>query len=202
MRHEDDGALQFGPDPEQVVLHRSAGEGVQRAERFVHQKHRRFDGQRAGDGDPLTHAAGKIFREAITEAFERELVEEPFHRRGDPVGALDLEAEGDVFEDGHPGEERVLLEDHRALGAGRSHRLAEGFDRALVGRDEAGDDVEQRRLAAARRPEQADEFARRDVEVDVFQCADGLRELFAHAADMHRRLRHFRSRGASAAADR
>ena len=44
-------------------------------------------------------------------------------------------------------------------------------DLAVVGEVEPGDEVEQRRLAAARRTHDRDELARRDVEVDAAQGA-------------------------------
>ena len=45
---------------------------------------------------------------------------------------------------------------------------------AAVGLDEPTDHTEQRRLSAARRTEQAHEFASSDVEVDRPQCLDDL----------------------------
>ncbi len=50
-------------------------------------------------------------------------------------------------------------------------RLAGDRDLALVGDVESRDEVQQRRLAAARRPHDRDELARRDVEVDAAQRA-------------------------------
>ena len=41
------------------------------------------------------------------------------------------------------------------------------FHRALGGREEAGHDVERRRLAGAIGPDQADDFALRDMEVHI-----------------------------------
>ena len=48
------------------------------------------------------------------------------------------------------------------------------------GRVEPAEDIEQRRLAGARRSEQHDEFALIDVEVDVAQC---MHLDFAHHID-------------------
>ena len=47
-------------------------------------------------------------------------------------------------------------------------------DRARRRLVDAGDEVEQRRLAGARRPHQRDEVALRDVEIDVDQHRDDL----------------------------
>ena len=54
-------------------------------------------------------------------------------------------------------------------GPGRGHRRAFDADRALLDRQEAADQVEERRLAAARRPEQRDELALPDRERNVVQ---------------------------------
>ena len=80
------------------------------------------------------------------------------------------EAVGDVVGHGQVGEQRVGLEDDAevALGRRQARDVAPGLLDAAGGlRLEAGDDAQQRGLAAARRPEEADELALRDVEVDV-----------------------------------
>jgi hypothetical protein len=51
----------------------------------------------------------------------------------------------------------------------------------LIGRLEARDDAQQRGLAAARRPEQRDQRARRHVQIDVFDGRE-FAELLADAA--------------------
>jgi len=80
--------------------------------------------------------------------------------------AADREAEGDILADREPGEERRLLEDQAAVGGRALDRIAEETDLARGRRLEPGDQVEQRRLAAARGAEQHHELARGDVEVD------------------------------------
>jgi hypothetical protein len=45
--------------------------------------------------------------------------------------------------------------------------VAEDLDRALVGRDERGEDPDRRRLARAVRAEEADDLARRHLQVDA-----------------------------------
>ena len=57
-----------------------------------------------------------------------------------------------------------------------------------IGSGEPADDPEQRRLAAPRRAEQADELATFDLEVDTAQGFDGLAtpaEHLVHAPDRH-----------------
>jgi hypothetical protein len=60
-----------------------------------------------------------------------------------------------------------VLEDDRAVGSGLGDRLAVEHDAAGIGPDEAADDVEERRLAAAGVADDRDELAVRDVEVDA-----------------------------------
>ena len=74
-------------------------------------------------------------------------------------GSPPAQAELDVAAHREPGKDAVLLEDHAAVRA-RARRSARR--RAAPGRrwaDEAADDVEQRRLAAARRADDRDELA-------------------------------------------
>ena len=81
--------------------------------------------------------------------------------------AGELQRELDVAAHREPREQRGLLE-HQPGAVGPHVDLAR---RRLV---EAGDEVEQRALAAARRAEQADELARRDVEGHAFERDDVL----------------------------
>src|SRR6185295_16268697 len=73
------------------------------------------------------------------------------------------QTEADIGLDAHPGKQAALLEHHGVL-----DRPAAGLDReaacALV--VEPCEDAQQRRLAAARRADDAQELARRDGEVD------------------------------------
>src|SRR5580700_10047283 len=90
--------------------------------------------------------------------------------------ALEQHAEADVFQDGVPGKQRVLLEHEGDVLRHRpAHRLAGDFDSAAGWRHQAADDVEQRGLAAAARPDQAEQFAAGDVERRVGKRADMLR---------------------------
>ncbi len=86
---------------------------------------------------------------------------------------LEHHPEVDVLENGVPREERVLLEYESNVVRHRSaDALAEDFDRTGGGRDEAAEDVEQRRLSAAARSDQAEQLAARDLERGPAQRAD------------------------------
>ena len=97
------------------------------------------------------------------------------------------QAEGDVLAHGQPGKQRVGLEHHAAVGARAGH-LASVEHHASAGRAiEAGDDAQQRGLAAAGRAEDGDEVVVADREVGRLQRpgrgvavarGEGARDLF------------------------
>ena len=95
-------------------------------------------------------------------------------RRRCLVPTLQLQRQLDVAFDGAPLEQAALLEGHAVVlvEAGLMRRLA--VDDQLAGRrlDQVGDQAQQRRLAAARRPDQRDELATVHGEVDVDQRVD------------------------------
>src|SRR6185312_4094811 len=82
-----------------------------------------------------------------------------------------------------------VLEHHAAIGPGPAHRPAVHAHLAVVGALEAGHQVEQRRLAAARRADQADELSVADGERHLAQrrghAARGRLEPFSDAADFN-----------------
>ena len=57
---EDHRLADLVVQPDHLVLHVPADQRVERRERLVEQHHRRVDGQRAGQPDPLLHAAGEL----------------------------------------------------------------------------------------------------------------------------------------------
>jgi hypothetical protein len=100
---------------------------------------------------------------------------------GDPppdlvlVDLLAAQAEGDVLEDVHVGEERVLLEDHVDVAPERrdaDHVTAVEEDLAGGRLLEAGDHPQGGRLAAARGAQQREELALGDPQVDALDRPD------------------------------
>ena len=174
VRDEDRGHVDLlvqAPQPgPQLLAHR----GVERAEGLVEQQHARLDGERPGERHALTLAAGELGRVAVGEAFQVDEAEQLV----DPVarlvlgGLADLEAEGDVVAHRHVLERRVVLKDEAdaALAGGGHGRVLAGDEHAAAVRVlQARDHAQQRRLAAAARPEQRRQRSVRDLERHVVE---------------------------------
>ena len=149
----------------------------QRSRRLVEDQEPRRHRKRLGDLEEV--AAGDAERRhAVREMpLEVHVVEQRAHRlRHVGIAAsqiLDRDCNPDVLGDGHVGQERGMLMDHRDPEALRQRRReavdgrAVEDDRAGVRRRRAGGDVHQRRLAGAVLAEQGVHLAREDVERDV-----------------------------------
>ena len=169
--HVDERDPDLKLDALELDLHLLAELQVERAERLVEQEHARVHDERPRQGDALLLAAREHRRAVLVAAGELDELE----RLARALLALALsdlallQAVGDVVEDRHVREERVLLEDgvHVALVGRRARDVAAADqDLALVGLLEAGDHPQRRRLAAAARPEQRQELALVDAQVD------------------------------------
>src|SRR6185437_15034845 len=82
---------------------------------------------------------------------------------------------GDVVEHRHVRIERVALEHHRDValaGLAIGDVLTVEEDAARAQRLDPGEDAQRCRLAGSRRPEQREEFARLDIEVEAVQCRE------------------------------
>ncbi|MCY1427207.1 hypothetical protein D9M71_430430 [compost metagenome] len=152
QEHRFGGAL---PHLQQKLLHLFAGKGIEGAERFVHQQHPRVGRQRPGQAHALLLATGQLpdapFAKAVEVDQGQHLAGLGFTLRSRYPGQF--QAEGDVAQHVLPGQQGVVLEHHAALGAGALDRHAVQGDAPAAGGDEAGDQVEQRGLAAAGRPQ-------------------------------------------------
>ncbi|MNI70606.1 hypothetical protein D3C73_1264280 [compost metagenome] len=139
---------------------------VESAEGFVHQQDLRVIGQCAGNGDTLHHPAGQLFGVVVGKAAQAHFV----HVVIDDVLALrrrhatPLEAELDVLAHRQPREQRVALEHHAAVRAGAFDLLAANVNLTRGRFGQAGGEIQQARLAAARRPHQHSELLVRHFE--------------------------------------
>src|SRR5581483_5397341 len=67
VRDKDNGASGFSPKALEFIMQQVARLRVQGGERLVHQQDVRLCSQRAGQGDALSHAAGKLVRVTVFE---------------------------------------------------------------------------------------------------------------------------------------
>ena len=169
--YEDRGHAGLALDALQLEAHLGAQLGVEIGQRLVEQEHFGPDHQGAGQGHPLLLAAGKLARIAPGEVGQSDEID----RLGDARRGLAArnpappQAEGDVVEHRHEGEQGVVLEDDAEIAPPRRQgidRLAADAHFPFVERREAGDQAQGRRLAAAAWAEQAGEAAGRGGEAD------------------------------------
>ena len=177
--------------------------GVERRQRLVEQQHRRLGRERARERNALLLSAGqlmRIFLRLVAQVHERQHFVDPSPDRVlRPFPAFEPIA--DVPGHRHVGKQRIRLEDDAEIAQAR--RDADEACTVLrhfagIGRLEAGDDPQQRGLAAARRTEKADEFAFVDVQADVVQRQDAAEPL----GDVAQRQKHGGSSWVASAAGR
>ncbi len=174
VRHHHHGGAAFRHDALQLVLQPGTGEGVERAERLVHQQQLGLHRQSPGDADALLHTAGNfvwmfVCRVRQANEFQSRLGAGLELRLGFACAEHALHAEVDVAVAGHPRQQRVVLEHHGAVRAWRVNFAAVAHHHARGWQRESGDEVEQGALAAAGMADQADELALGDVEVDALE---------------------------------
>ncbi len=169
MGDEDEGDADLALDALQLDLHLLAQLEVERAERLVEQQDLRVVHERTGQRDALLLAARQLRRPPLLVSgqldeleHERHLVANLVRRR-----AAAAQAERDVLEHAEVREERVALEDgvRRPLERRKVRHVGVAEeDPALADLLEAADHPQGGRLSAARRAQQREELARRDVE--------------------------------------
>ena len=133
----------------------------------------RLDGQRAGQVDPLLHPARQLRGIAVAETGQSDQIEQ-FPRAFAGLTPLQsfaqLQSIGDVVDHLAPWQQAGLLEHHGPVGSRARDVVAIEAKRAAVDGDEPGDGIEERRLAATRRADDADEVVARDVEAGAIDC--------------------------------
>ncbi len=190
VRDVDRGEPEPGVQLVDLCPHLVAQPRIEVRERLVEEHELRACDEPAGERDPLLLPAGELRRMAVEERArvdERRDLLDPLRRLRalDPARAQRV---ADVLPHGHVRPERVGLEDHPDVALVRRHVDARGGvehgavaerDRPGVGRLEACDAAQRRRLAAAARPEEDEELALLDLEVEVVDR--GRRRLAAEA---------------------
>ena len=134
----------------------------------------RTEHDRARERDALLLATGELSGKTFLVTLEVDELECRSHAPIDLRArkAAHLEGKRDVAVHIHVGEERVVLKNHADVASGgrrERHVLAAEQDAALLRQLEARDDLEQRGLAGAARPEDREELAGPDLEIDAVE---------------------------------
>ena len=181
MGDEDHRGRPALPDPQQLELEDLPRLRVDRRERLVHQQDLRLRREGPGEPRPLLHAAGELIRIRLLEAGEPDELDVLRDRSADVLPRRPGEPEPvrDVLVHRLPREEAEVLEDDRDAAGRRRHRGAVDPHLARGRQHQPVDAAQQRRLAAAARPDDRHDLALADRHVDVLedaQRAEALRE--------------------------
>ncbi len=177
----------------ELCAHLHAERGVEVRERLVHQEHLGLSDQRAAERDPLSLAARERGGTSFEQLRDVERLGDLAHAGADARARLvpRLHAEREVLPHVHVRVQRIALEDERDVAvARRDARDVAAVDRdAPVGRPlEPGEHPERRRLSAPRGPDEHEELAAPDLEVEVAHGCDRPEELVdAGERDVHGR---------------
>lgn len=169
---KDDGHAEILVDMLDLQLHMLAQLLVERPQRFVHQHQFGVKDQRAGQSDALLLTARKLLRVAAGELPQTHHVQHLLHLgvdfRSRKLAHRQWKAQ--VLGDRHVWKQRVILKDHADVALVWRHlvdHLVTEADLAGSWRLEARQHHQTGRLARTRGPEQGEEFAAADVEVEV-----------------------------------
>src|SRR2546428_6245053 len=173
-------------DAEQLVLQDFARQGVERAEGLVHKQDVRLDGERTREAGALLHAARKLVRVRAFEATQADhldVVRDPLLDGGSRE-AGELKTIRDVLAHSLPGQEAKMLKDHRYLAAGCVDFRAIDDDPAVVDPGKPMHATEERGLAAARGPQDAERLAVTHSEIEALEDRDSTQsESLRHMLD-------------------
>ena len=188
---EDRGDAEIAQQAAQLDLHGLAQLAVERAERLVEQQQRGLHDDRARDRDALLLSAGEAGDAAARRSPPCAPATSASATRARDLGLAACRCacrpKRDVLGHGQVREQRVVLEHHAdvALVRGDPRQVAARRPRCcpVSGAQQAGDDAQQRGLAAAGRAEQRDELAAADREAELAQhrrAAEALRDARRH----------------------
>ena len=176
MGDEHDRLAGHVPQAQELLVQHVAHDLVEGAERLVHEQEIGVERERPRDRRPLLHAAGQLPGKFGAKAGKIDQLQSFRDARlalrlGE---AHDLERQRDVAGDAAPRIERRGLE-HIAIGAVearfvRTHAI--DADCAAGRSLEIRDGAQERGLAAARRSDEGDELASRDLQADVAERLD------------------------------
>jgi hypothetical protein len=179
MGHHDDGEAEALLEITDEGVEIGCRDRVETGGGLVQEEEQRIEAQGAGETRTLAHAAGqlgRIFRRCV----ERQADQRYLHRRDlveQRMGQLQLllQRHLDVLGNGERAEERAILEQHAPARGDMlplpvvetADLFAEDLDRAGFGGEQADDGAQENRLAGTRRTNDAHDFARHNVQVDI-----------------------------------
>ena len=178
MGHEHDRGVGLPVERLEQLDDAAAGVAVEISRRLVGEEDARRVRERAGDRHALLFAAGQLHGEVVQAVAEPDAMQQLARAVGRAGLAAQLERYLHVLERGERGNQLEALKDEPDFFATelRALVLAEGRQVGVVEEHltarrciKTGEQAEQRRLAAARRPDDGDEGALRDAERDVAQ---------------------------------
>jgi len=117
------------------------------------------------------HAAGKLVRIGFFKPPEPDQRDVALNGRGNFLTRLasELQAIGDVFFQPLPRKQTEVLENHGDIGPRLSDKIAVDEHIAAVADDQAIDNSQQSRLAAAAGPQNTEVLIGRDLKIDILQ---------------------------------
>ena len=115
VRHEDHALGDARLNAPELLLQLTPRDWIERTERFVHQQHRRIDGERPSDADALTLAPGEfVGQRAVYRLWcQADQLEQFAHAGGDAIigPLLQPRHHGDVVGDGEMRKQANVLND-------------------------------------------------------------------------------------------
>jgi hypothetical protein len=171
VRDHQRGLFVFAPKFNEHLLQLEPSQRVEHSERLIQQKHFRRERKGARDAHALAHALRKLSRFLVhrlpqphdTEIIFCDLATLRFARGKENL----IDAEHDVLERRHPGEQARRLKHHATIWSGTDEFLAGENDSTSRDVIQSSEHREHRGLTAARMPDERDEFALLNLEVEI-----------------------------------
>src|ERR1043166_3630013 len=159
--HEEHGRATVPPELQNFVLHAHAGEGVERAQRFIEEQQLGMIDQRAGQSGSLGHAAREMMRIGVGKSFQAGQARKLIHF----LAFLVQHAAGDqsrlnVAAHRQPRKKGWILENQAALGARARNSFLAHPKFAAARRIQPGNQTEQSRFTTTARSNYRDQFSR------------------------------------------
>src|SRR5260221_6266247 len=174
MRHQDDGLVVGLDGILEYALQIKPGLVIQRGEGLVEQQDFRIHDEGADQRYALPHSARQRLGVRILEAGKAKVPEifAGFAFGFSLIDAAGLQSKQNVAEHRPPWKQQVLLHHVADTATQAFDFLAAAVHRAGIRVEQAGNDIEDRRLATAAGPDNADEIALIDGEGEVVKDAD------------------------------